>query len=150
MRRKEKEITDRDEIEKILRESQICRLAMVEDDKPYIVPMNFGFKEGCLYFHSAKEGRKINLIKKNPNVCFEVDQLIQLKKAKLACDWGVDYKSVIGEGTAQLVNTMAEKKEALHIIMSQYSDRKFEYSEEMLENTIVIKVTVYRMTGKKS
>ena len=150
MRRKEKEITNKKEIEKILQESNVCRMAMVDGNKPYIVPMNFGYCDGCLFFHSAPEGRKIDLIKKNSNVCFEVDQLIRFEKAKLACDWGVEYKSVIGSGKAQLLDNLEEKIEALNIIMSQYSGRTFEYPDEMLKKTVVIKVTVDRMTGKHS
>ena len=73
MRRKEKEIKDRKEIISILQKAKICRIGLSENNKPYIVPMNFGYKEGCLYFHCANEGRKIGIIKKNNNVCFEID-----------------------------------------------------------------------------
>jgi len=150
MRRKEKEITDIKEIEKILKESHVCRLAMVDGDKPYLVPMNFGYHDECLFFHSAKQGRKIDLLKKNPNVCFEFDQLIKFKKAKKACDWGLEYKSIIGSGRAEVLDNLDEKIDALNIIMSQYSDRTFEYPGEMLEKTIVIKVQIDSMTGKQS
>ncbi|HGY12486.1 MAG TPA: pyridoxamine 5'-phosphate oxidase family protein, partial [Desulfobacterales bacterium] len=117
---------------------------------PYIVPMNFGYRDGILFFHSAKQGRKIDLIKKNPNVCFEVDQLIRFKKAKMACEWGLEYKSVIGSGRALLLDNIEEKIKGLHIIMSQYSQRTFEYPDEMLEKTLVIKIVIDRMTGKQS
>jgi len=150
MRRKEKEIKDKKEIEKILEESLVCRLAMVDGDKPYIVPMNFGYRDGSLFLHSAKQGRKIDLIKKNSNVCFEVDQVIRFKKAKMACEWGLEYKSVIGSGRAYLLDNIEEKIKGLHIIMSQYSQRTFEYPDEMLEKTLVIKIVVDHMTGKQS
>ncbi|MBC8439806.1 MAG: pyridoxamine 5'-phosphate oxidase family protein [Deltaproteobacteria bacterium] len=150
MRRKEKEITNREEIEIILKQSHVCRLAMVDEDKPYLIPMNFGYSDGCLFFHCAKQGRKIDLLKKNPNICFEVDELIRLKKASLACDWGIDFKSVIGSGKAQFLEDSDEKIQALNIIMSQYSDRSFEYPDEMLEKTLVIKVVIDEMTGKQS
>ena len=150
MRRKEKEITDLKEIEKILQESTVCRLAMVDEDKPYMVPLNFGYRDGYLFFHSAKEGQKIDVIQKNPNVCFEVDQLIKFKKAKTACDWGVEYNSVIGSGRAQLLDNLDEKIVALNVIMSHYSDRTFDYPDEALEKTLVIKVQIERMTGKQS
>ncbi len=150
MRRKEKEITNREDIENILRQSKVCRLAMVDEDKPYMVPMNFGYSDGCLFFHCAKQGRKIDLIKKNPNICFEVDELIRLKKASLACDWGIDFKSVIGSGKAQFIEDSKEKILALNTIMSQYSGRTFEYPDEMLEKTCVIKVVIDEMAGKQS
>jgi len=150
MRRNEKEITNQKDIEKTLIESNVCRLAMVDGDKPYIVPMNFGYSDGCVFFHSASKGRKIDLIKKNPNVCFEADQLVRFKKAKLACNWGIEYKSVIGSGKAQLLDNLEEKIKGLNIIMSHYSDRAFEYPDDMLEKTIVIKVRIDSMTGKRS
>jgi len=150
MRRKDREITSKEEIEEILKQSQVCRLAMVDEDKPYIVPMNFGYRDGCLFFHCAKQGRKLDLIKKNPHICFEVDQVVRLKKAQKACDWGIEYKSVIGTGKAVLLDDVNDKKNALHIIMSQYSDRSFDYPDEMLEKTIVIKVVIDEMTGKQS
>jgi len=123
---------------------------MVDEDKPYMVPLNFGYRDGYLFFHSAKEGRKIDVIQKNPNVCFEVDQLIKFKKAKTACDWGVEYNSVIGSGRAQLLDKLDEKIVALNVIMSHYSDRTFDYPDEALEKTLVIKVQIERMTGKQS
>ncbi|OGR25049.1 MAG: pyridoxamine 5'-phosphate oxidase [Desulfobacterales bacterium RIFOXYA12_FULL_46_15] len=150
MRRKEREIGNREEIEKILKNSTVCRLAMVDEDKPYMVPMNFGYREGALYLHSAREGRKIDLIRKNPNVCFEVDEIVRFRKAKLACDWGVEYKSVIGSGKAILLSTRDEKIQAFNIIMAQYSGREFEYPDEMLEKTLAIKIEIEKMTGKKS
>jgi hypothetical protein len=149
MRRKEKEITDKRQIEAILMQSNVCRLAMVDGDKPYVVPMNFGYSNGCIFFHSANQGRKIEVIKKNPNICFEVDQLIRFKKAKSACDWGAEFKSVIGSGKAQLLEDIKEKKIALDIIMSHYSERAFEYPHDMLEKTMVIKVAIDEMTGKQ-
>lgn len=150
MRRKEKEIQDKSKIEEILKNARVCRLAMVDGNEPYIVPMNFGYSENCLYFHSAAQGRKIDLLKKNPNICFEVDELIALKKASQACDWGASFKSVIGTGTASLVNTPDEKKNALDVIMAQYSKRSFIYPEDMLEKTAVIRVDILQMTGKQS
>ena len=147
MRRKEKEITEIADIEKILKESQICRLAMVDG---YMVPMNFGYQDNTMFFHSALEGKKIDLIKKNPNICFEVDQVINLKKSKLACDWGMEFKSVIGWGKAVLQNDPDEKIKGMNIIMAQYSGRAFEYSDKMLEKTLVLKVIIEKITGKKS
>ncbi|MCF6248338.1 MAG: pyridoxamine 5'-phosphate oxidase family protein [Desulfobacula sp.] len=148
MRLKEREITDKAEIESILKKSRVCRISLMDEDKPYIVPMNFGYKNGTLYLHSAKEGRKIELIKKNPNICFEVDELVRLKKAEQACDWGAQYQSVIGNGRAVFLEE-GEKKAGLDIIMAHYSQRQFEYPEEMLGKTAVIKIAIDNMTGKQ-
>jgi nitroimidazol reductase NimA-like FMN-containing flavoprotein (pyridoxamine 5'-phosphate oxidase superfamily) len=150
MRRTEKEIKNRSQIEDILKQARVCRLAMADDDFPYIVPLNFGYRDDVIYIHSAQQGRKIDLLKKNPNVCFEVDEPGRLKKARQACDWGVDFKSVIGTGRAVFVDDKADKIRALDIIMAQYSDRSFEYSEEMLAKTCIIKIMIKEMTGKQS
>jgi len=150
MRRKEREIKDQKEIEDILKACSICRLAMVDEDKPYLVPMNFGYREGTLYLHSAREGRKIDLIRKNPHVCFEVDEIVQFRKAERACDWGVEYKSVIGSGKAFFLTDPEEKRRAFDTIMAQYSDEAYDYPETMLERTLVIKIEIEKMTGKKS
>jgi uncharacterized protein len=149
MRRKEKQITMTAQIEQILKQALVCRLAFVDQGMPYMVPMNFGYRDKALYFHSAKQGRKIDIIQANPRVCFEVDEVVKLNKAALACDWGLSFKSVIGTGTAQLLSTLEEKKEGLDIIMAHYSGRSFDYPDEMLAKTAVIKVTIDEMTGKQ-
>ncbi len=149
MRRKEKQIIKTADIEQILKQAQVCRLGFVDNNVPYIVPMNYGYQDQALYFHSAPAGRKIDLIRANPLVCFEVDELVKMNKAARACDWGVSFKSVIGTGTARILETPAEKKAGLDIIMAQYSDRSFTYPDEMLEKTAVINVIVQEMTGKQ-
>lgn len=149
MRRKEKQITDKKQMEQILAQAQVCRLAMVDKGQPYVVPLNFGYGDGSLYFHSAPEGRKIDVLKADPQVCFEVDELVKMNKAAAACDWGVSFKSVIGTGTARILDTPAEKKAGLDIIMAHYSSRSFDYPEEMLAKTAVIQVTIHEMTGKQ-
>ncbi len=110
MRRKEKQITDKKQMEQILEQAQVCRLAMVDKGHPYVVPLNFGYRNGSLYFHSALEGRKINVLNVNAQVCFEVDELVKMNKAAQACDWGVSFRSVIGTGTARMLETPAEKR----------------------------------------
>ena len=149
MRRKEKQIMDMNEVAQILEKAQVCRLAMVDQGRPYVVPLNFGFRDGSLYFHSAPEGRKIDVLKADPHVCFEVDELVKINKAPQACDWGVSFKSVIGTGMARMLETPAEKKTGLDIIMAHYSGRAFDYPDEMLAKTAVIQVIIHEMTGKQ-
>ena len=149
MRRREKQITRTADIEEILQQGQVCRLGFADRNVPYIVPMNYGYQDSALYFHSAPEGRKIDLIRANPLVCFEVDELVKMNKAANACDWGASFKSVIGTGTARILDTPEEKKAGLDIIMAQYSDRSFNYPDGKLVKTAVIKVTIEEMTGKQ-
>lgn len=148
MRRKEKEITDRATLDEIIKESRVCRLGLTDGDQPYIVPLNFGYQAPYLYFHCATEGRKLDLIKQNPKVCFEFDELIRLKKDRNACEWGAEYRSIIGEGVAEIVNDDEEKRKGLARIMAQYSGREFEFPSDALERTCVIRVTIREMTGK--
>jgi nitroimidazol reductase NimA-like FMN-containing flavoprotein (pyridoxamine 5'-phosphate oxidase superfamily) len=150
MRRKDKEITDRSEIDSIIRGSSVCRLALADQNHPYIVPLSFGYRDNKLYFHSAPSGKKLDIIKKNNRVCFEFDIDCKTITSDKACDWGMKYKSVIGFGTASFIENFDSKCRALDIIMSQYSGRSFEYSETKVKNTVVIQVEIENMTGKAS
>jgi nitroimidazol reductase NimA-like FMN-containing flavoprotein (pyridoxamine 5'-phosphate oxidase superfamily) len=151
VRRKEMEIKDPKILESILRRAAVCRLGLSENNTPYVVPLNFGYRANCLYFHSAREGRKINIIHKNNRVCFEVEFEAELIQAEKACDWGMKYISLIGFGKAYLVENSEEKREALNIILEHYSGRRsFDYSEKDLKRVVIIKVKIGSMTGKKS
>jgi len=152
MRRKDKEITSRAEIESIIRNAWVCRLAMVDNGRPYIVPLCFGFRDNTLYFHSALNGKKIDILKENNRVCFELDGDHQIEKGENACDWGIRYRSVIGFGTASFVTDPGEKRQALDVIMAQYSaqDGTWVYPDNQIHATAIIKVTIDRMTGKRS
>ena len=150
MRRKEKEISDASGIKAIIKKANVCRLGMVHENKPYIVPLCFGYRDPDLFFHGSLKGRKIDLLRKNPNVCFEFDLIAEPVASESACDWGMKYKSVIGFGKAVFIEGSDEKRKALRIIMAQYSDRPFQFPENMLKATAVIKVEIESMTGKFS
>lgn len=150
MRRKDKEIADGAKIESIIRRSMVCRLAMVDENRPYVVPLCFGYKDHSLYFHSARNGRKMDVLKKNNAVCFEFDIDYEAIKADNACEWGMKYESVIGFGKASFIDDVEAKREALDIIMQQYSSGVFTYSDAKLKNTVIIKVEIEHMTGKQS
>ena len=150
MRRNDKEITDKKAIEDIILRSKVCKLAMCEENMPYIVPLCFGFKNNTLYFHSAPKGKKIEILKKNPNVCFEFEILTQVIKSAKACKWGMKYRSVIGFGKAGFIADDDLKRQAFDIIMSQYAEGSFIYEEALLKPTIIIKVEIHSMTGKQS
>ena len=150
MRRAEREIKDRKAIEEIVRRATVCRLGLCDGHMPYVVPLSFGYEDNCLYFHSAAEGRKIEIIKDNPNVCFEVDLAEEYVGADVPCDWAVKYRSVIGFGTAQLLEGVEEKRRALDVILAHYSDREYEYPPGALDKVVVIRVDVESMTGKQA
>ena len=150
MRRSDKQITDLTEIENLLRTAELCHLAMVDDGKPYVVPMNFGYTDGALYFHSAPEGRKIDILRKNPDVCFSIIGSNVLVKGEKACSWTAKYSSVIGTGKAEVINVREEKEKGMSILMSQYSDKEFDFSEVDLTGVLVIRVAINDMTGKSN
>ena len=150
MRRDEKEIKDQAGIDEIIKASKVCRLAMADGGKPYVVPLNFGYDYPWLYFHSATQGRKIDILRRNPDVCFEFDHLEKLNKHKVPCEWGASYTSVIGDGIAEMVEEKENKKMAMDCIMAQYSTRCFEFPQENLKRTAVIRVKITGMTGKTS
>ena len=150
MRRKEQEITDIDDLNEIICSAQVCRLGLSDENIPYIVPLSFGYKDKTLYFHSAAEGKKIEIIKRNPNVCFEFDQSIEVLEAEKPCSWGMKYQSVIGFGRASLIDDIHKKRDALDIIMGQYTKQSYDFDDNFLQATAVIKVEIDKMTGKQS
>ena len=154
MRRADKEIKDRKKIDAILAKAICCRIALVDGDCPYIVPVNFAVSNDHLYFHSAKEGRKIDILRKNNSVCFEMDIEGEIVKGQKACSWGMKYVSVIGFGKAFFIEDKMGKKMALDLLMEKYAgENGFLYSDDEddeLDKIIVIDVKIDTISGKQS
>jgi uncharacterized protein len=129
----------------------VCRIAMAAGDHPYIVPVNFAVSGHHLYFHCAKAGKKIDMLRDNPSICFEVDIPGDLVNGDAACSWGMKYKSVIGFGRAYFIEGIGEKKKALDILMKKYSGRgSSDYADDALDKVLVIDVRIETMSGKQS
>ncbi len=150
MRRKDKEIIELSEIESIINRSLVCRLAMSDENGPYMVPLCFGYHDNSLYFHCANTGKKIDMIQKNKRVCFEFDIDCEIIKTDKPCKWTMKYKSVIGFGNASLIKDLPSRQKALDIIIGHYGGKSFAYSESKIKNITVIKVSIESMTGKSS
>ncbi len=150
MRRNDKKIESAADLAELLRNGELCYLSMVDDGKPYVVPLNYGYLDETLYFHSAPEGRKIDILRKNPQVCFCVVPDHQLIEGVKGCSWSASYRSVMGTGRATILTEPAEKKVGLKILMAQYSDREYEFSDSDLERIVVIRVDIEEMSGKES
>lgn len=150
MRRKEKQVDDPAVIEDIVRKAQFCRLGMIDHDTPYVVPMNFGYADGMFFVHSASEGRKIDVLRRHPKVCLQLDIDCQLVRSENPCKWGVAYKSVIALGTAAFVDDPDEKAEGLNVIMRHYSGQAHRFPPGSLEKTAVIRIKVEQITAKQS
>ena len=148
MRRNEREIKDRKDIDDIIKRCRVCRLAMCDDGQPYVVPLNFGYDGRSLYFHAALEGRKLDIIKGNNRVGFEFDILHDIVTAEQDCNWGAKYESVVGSGTAEIVDTLEAKKDALECIMRQYGNGVWDFKEEILKKTLVLRVRILKISGK--
>lgn len=150
MRRKEKEIKDPKQIEEIIKKAIVCRIAMCDDDMPYLVPVNFGYHDNAIYIHTAYEGKKIDILRKNNRVCFEMESDFQLVSADAACDWGTLYESVIGFGRARFIEDEEGKRKGLEIIVRHYTDQPIEFKEKGFRKALVIKIEIESLTGKSS
>jgi uncharacterized protein len=152
MRRKDKEITDIRQIEDILLKGKLCHISMASGNEPYVVTVNYGYKNSCIFFHSAPEGQKIEIISKNPKVCFMVYTDEQIVSGENPCkDWSMKYKSVIGYGKAIILENPREKAEGLNILMDHYSKNgPFEFNEKNLKETSVVKIEIEEISGKIS
>ena len=149
MRREDREITDRDSINKIIRQCKVCRLALCEDGQPYVLPLNFGYDGEYLYFHSANEGKKIEILKKNNRVGFEFDILKEIITDEKPCEWGARYESVVGMGIADFIEPLQEKAKSLTNILSQYGGVFTEFNDSSLSSVTIIRVTIVSISGKR-
>lgn len=156
MRRKEKEIQNRQVVEELLRSAAVCRIGLVPgaggtegDDYPYVVPVHFVYTEGRILVHSAREGRKIDMIRKNPKVCLEIDEYLGLKSAESACGYGSRFRSLIAFGRARFVEAEEEKRGALQLLMAKYAERSFDFSAGDVEGVGIIEIELDNITGKQ-
>ena len=145
------EIKDREEMEAIIEQAQVCRIGFLTEDVPYIIPMNFGYKDNCLYFHCATKGKRLDIIRRHSKVGFEMDIHGEIvKPTKRPCGWDIKYRSVIGVGQAFIIEDLQEKSAALNILTQHYGGGPYDFSQKELEGVCVIKVEISSMTGRKA
>lgn len=154
MRRADREVKDEERIDEIIRACDCCRLGFIDGDSAYIVPLNFGFtKEGgkrVFYFHSAREGKKIDLIKTNSMVGFELDTNHSLHTGEKACDYSFSFSSVIGKGIASLVDDVDEKKKGFQCIMNHYAGNgDWQFTDADVGRVAIIRVEVIELSCKE-
>ena len=150
MKRADKEIRERREIEAVIEEARVCRLGLSDGGEPYVVPLCFGRDGDTIYFHGDSAGRKLDVIRRNDRVCVEFDVVDGVREGPRACAWSVAYRSVIAFGRARVVLDPAEKRRALGALMAQYSKAEYAFPEESVLRTTIVAVRVERMTGKRS
>lgn len=149
-RRPERAITDREEMEYVLGKALICRVGMCDGDEPYVLPMNFGYREGAFYLHSSLKGRKAEILRKNPKVCIQVEADCAVVEDDEPCGWTMKFRSVLAFGTVVFLESEAEKIDGLQAIFDQYTSMTYkaeDFRPKILEKTAVIRVDVENMTG---
>lgn len=153
MQKKDREILDKGEIVKIIDSCSVLRLGLCEDNKPYVIPMNYGYTfengELTLYFHSANKGTKLDIVEKNNNVCFEIDCEHRLIEAKLPCQYTFEFSSVVGFGMAEIITDPLEKTRAAQIFMRHVSGKEFEFNERLVSIITLWRVKVESFKGKR-
>jgi nitroimidazol reductase NimA-like FMN-containing flavoprotein (pyridoxamine 5'-phosphate oxidase superfamily) len=146
-------ITDREEMESLLREALMGCLATVgPDGSPYITPLHFVFYQGKIYFHCAVKGRKIDNIRANPRVCFEVHELTEIVQSQRVCDFGTHYRSVLVFGRARPLSDVDEKVLVLTALAEKYAGGQAVEPPTLksAKGTEVIEITIEEMTGKRN
>ena len=153
MTRRELEITDITEILKIMDSTKILHLGLSDGGWPYVVPMNFGYTYAdghmVLYLHGATKGYKFDVIAKNPQVSFALETDMQPFEGRVACQYGMAYRSVMGRGMASLVENAEEKKRAMSIQMKQQTGKDFSFDEKLVSVVNVIRIDVKEFTAKE-
>lgn len=154
MRRADREIKDFEEIVQIIEKCDVCRLALNDEEYPYILPLNFGMQvekgKIVLYFHGATEGKKYELIARNNKASFEMDcsHRLVLDGDKGNCKCTMEYESLIGQGTVEILSE-DKKYDALCVLMKHYHKENCEFNKSVMPLTTVYKMTVDSYTAKK-
>ncbi len=151
MRRKDKEVTDPSIIQELLSTAEVCRVAMVDEGgEPYIVPLNYGYRDNALYVHSAAVGRKIDLLKRNNRVCFEVESASSIIRHEEPCHWSTRSRSIVGYGHVEILTDHEEKKRGLDIILTHYGKvGPNVYDEKHLRAVVILRISIESVSCKQ-
>ena len=152
MTKRERQITDPEQILDILNKGKVLHLGLCVDNEPYVVPMNYGYTmetgKLVIYLHSAVRGKKLDMIAVNPKVFFEIDCDVVPFDGVMPCQYGVTYSSVMGKGTAQIVEDVEEKKKAMSILMKTQTGKDFSFVDRLVSMVAVIRIDVMEYTAK--
>ena len=152
MTKRERQITDENQIKAILDTAGVLHLGLSVNDEPYVVPMNYSYtmENGklVLYLHSALRGKKLDMLRANPRVFFEMDCDRVPFEGKLPCQYGLAYSSVMGRGTARIVEDVEEKKQAMTILMKTQTQKDFTFEDRLVSIVAVIRIDVAEYTAK--
>jgi nitroimidazol reductase NimA-like FMN-containing flavoprotein (pyridoxamine 5'-phosphate oxidase superfamily) len=145
-------ITKLAELEEIINQSEVCYMGMVDENGlPYTVPFNFAYEDSVLYFHSAPFGKKIDILKKKPDVCiaFSLGHELHHHDVEVGCSYSMKYRSVLAYGKVEFIEDIEQKTSWMNKIMLKYTQREFKYSLPAITNVACYRVVIEKMTGKK-
>ena len=152
MTKRERQVTDPDQILHILDTAKVLHLGMAVDNEPYVVPMSSGYtmEEGKLviYLHSATQGKKLDMLRKNPNVFFEIDCDLMPFEGRVPCQYGLVYSSIMGWGNARILENVEEKKHAMSVLMKTQTGKEFTFEDRLVSIVAVIRIDVAEYTAK--
>jgi nitroimidazol reductase NimA-like FMN-containing flavoprotein (pyridoxamine 5'-phosphate oxidase superfamily) len=152
MTRRERQVTDPAQIRRILDTARVLHLGLAVDNEPYVVPLNYGYimedDKLVIYLHSAQRGKKLDMLRANPNVFFEMDCDRMPFESKLPCQYGMVYSSIMGRGTATLVEDVEEKKQAMTLLMKAQTGKDFTFEDRLVTIVTVIRIDVSEYTAK--
>ena len=150
--KRERQITDREQILRILDTARVLHLGLAVDNEPYVVPMNYGYTMEAdrlvLYLHSALRGKKLDMVRSKPKVFFELECDLTPFDGEKPCQYGLSYSSVMGRGTAQIVEDVEEKKRAMAVLMKSQTGTDFSFDDRMVQIVAVIRIDVAEYTAK--
>lgn len=153
MRRADRQITEKHEVQQILNDADVCRIAFAVNNQPYIVTLNFGYTWNdklILYFHGANEGRKIEMMQLNNHVCFELDTHHELVTGNRSCDWSMLYSSIVGYGKLRMAENEDERIHGLNTLMAHYGKTADNnYHEALMKRTAVFVLEAEEYTAKQ-
>ena len=153
MTKRERQVTDEKQILQILDTAKVLHLGLAVNNEPYVVPMNYGYtmENGHLtvYMHSALKGKKLDMIRENPNVFFEIDcDMEPFGEGDIPCQYGMVYSSIMGRGIATIVEDVEEKIKAMSILMKTQTGKEFSFNQRLVSIVAVIRIDVAEYTAK--
>lgn len=150
MRRKDKEITDKGQIMGILERGKVCRVAFFDDEFPYMVPVCYGFDGTSVFFHGFNGGKKMECLRKDPRICFEVEEDIEIVSDPDPCEWTLKYRSVVGFGKAAVLEDPEEKRTGLDVVVRQFAGRELPFPAQAMAEVAVVRIDIQSMTGRRN
>lgn len=149
MRRKDREITSRAEIDAIVNSTKVMHLALADNNVPFLVPVFYAYDGVALYFHSSRVGTKMEILKRNNKVCFEISVDHGIIESDVACDFEAKHRTVIGVGSAVLVEDNDERIKVLNQIVARFTDKKFTFPVANLNHTAIVRIEIESIKGKQ-